>query len=88
MARSAALGRRDWTGKIFIATGRGMLTVYPTSEKLTVPAKAKLPIERCNSPAIVDGKVFVRPNNAVCRDAQGPRRCSYIPSTGSKKTYV
>ena len=59
-------------GKIFIAAAQ-LLMIDPTSEKLVVLGKAKMPIPRCNSPAIVDGKMFLRLRHAVaCYDLADP----------------
>jgi len=62
-------------GKILAVTANGRLIMMlkPAPGEYKVLGQAKLPIEQCNSPAVADGKLFLRLNHAVaCYDLVNP----------------
>lgn len=73
-------------GKIYSAAIHSLTMIAPTPETYTALSSASLPIGRCVSPAIVDGKLYMRLQTGVsCYDLTSDRSTRILPVSEQHK---
>jgi outer membrane protein assembly factor BamB len=60
-------------GKIYIASQPGVVVVYEAGDELKVLARNKLPEEIFATPAVVDGKLYLRTTEALYCFGEEPK---------------